>query len=248
MQHPRPLRPGGIPSVAEPERFTLPEHQADVLGWMVDAAAQAPRELHQWQHVDGHLIGAGAERTVLDTDLHALAGTGLIEVIRRNYVDGNTFVLGPRAVSYIAGWRAQHEGLPEVEPTGWQAVDQAVETLRKRMASATTTNDFKAVGHECATVLEALGRTVFRPSRHLPEGDPEPSNNDAKRKLEFFTQAVAGGRRFAHVRKIIVEAYAQGHKTKHRDAPDRLDAEVGAAAVVMLVSIIRRFADAEQTA
>jgi hypothetical protein len=33
-----------------------------------------------------------------------------------------------------------------MEPTGWVAVDEAVEALRKRLTTATSGNDYKAVG------------------------------------------------------------------------------------------------------
>jgi hypothetical protein len=235
-------------SLTVPVYYTLPKHQADILGWMVDTAREAPRHLHEWRYLDGKLAGANAELDVLGADITDLEKTELVRVTSRNYISGTSYVLSPRAAKYIDAWRAQRNGLPEIEPSGWDAVDQAVRALRKRLASATTANDFKAVGHECVTVLEALGRAAFDPARHLPDSETEPSNNDAKRKLELFTRAVAPGDRFAHVRKIINAAYSQGHQTKHRDAPDQLDAEVGADAVVLLVSIIRRFANADQAA
>lgn len=185
---------------------------------------------------------------MLDADVEELAETGLIKATRLNYVYGNTYVLSSGAADYIEKWRAQRQDLPEMEPTGWVAVDEAVAALRKRLTTATSGNDYKAVGHECVTILEALGRAAFDTARHLPDGEQEPSRNDGKRRLELFTKAVSSGNRFAHVRKIINEAYAQGHQTKHRDSSDRLDAEVSADPVVMLVSIIKRFADAEQRA
>jgi hypothetical protein len=172
-----------------------------------------------------------------------LAETGLIEVTGRNYLTGNQYVLSARATDYIDKWRAQR--VPAVEPTGWAAVDSAVATLRTRLGSAATPNDYKAVGHECVTVLEALGRAVFDPARHLPSGEPVPATNDAKRRLDLFVRIVARGERFAHVRKIITEAYAQGHEIKHRTQPDRLDATVSADAVLLIVTIVRHLADWE---
>jgi hypothetical protein len=207
---------------------------------MVDGARDAPRPEHQWKHFEGVLYGAGGELPVLESDVHELAKTGLIRCTHENYLYGDVYVLPSHAAEYIARWRAHHQDLPDVEPTGWAEVDRAVTALRRRLADASTPNDFKAVGHECVTVMEALGRAAFDPGEHLPAGETEPSPNDAKARLGYVVSAVARGQRFANVRKIVDAAYAQGHGTKHRHNPDRLDAEVGADSVLLLVSMIRR--------
>jgi hypothetical protein len=219
---------------------TLPAELADILGWMVDGAREAPRHEHQWRRFESVLYGAGGELPVLDSDVDDLEKTGLIRCTQANYLYGDVYVLAPNAVEYIAAWRTHHQDLPEVEPTGWAEVDRAVAVLRRRLAEASTPNDFKAVGHECVTVLEALGRAAFDPARHLPEGEKEPSPNDAKARLACVIREVARGPRFENVRKIVDATYDQGHKTKHRTNPDRLDAELGADAVLLLVSMIRR--------
>jgi hypothetical protein len=174
-----------------------------------------------------------------------LEKTNLVRSTGKNYLYGNTYVLGDNAGDYIDKWRAQRLGVPDIEPTGWPAVDDAVKTLRKRLATATSANDYKAVGHECVTVLEALGRAAFDPERHLPDGAEVPAPNDHIRRLDMFTKSVASGERFEHVRRLIVTARKQAESVKHRTSPDRLDAEVSADAVVMLVSMIRAFARVE---
>lgn len=93
------------------------------------------------------------------------------------------------------------------------------------------------------TVLEILGREILDPTRHLPDGAPEPSLNDFKRKVELVIEADARGSNFANVRKIAKAAYDQGHAVKHRSSPDAVDAGVSTDAVILLVMMLRKLSD-----
>jgi hypothetical protein len=161
---------------------------------------------------------------------------------RSTNVFGSTFVLTEKAWHYAeAAWRAD-AAVIEHEPTGWQAVDVGVGNLREMMAGARDHHDFKAVGHQCVAVLEAVARELFDPSRHLPAGEVEPSPNDVKRRVEMYINAEAPGKDLSHVRKIAKAAYDQGHSVKHRTSPDAADAGIATDAVILLVSMLRRLA------
>lgn len=130
--------------------------------------------------------------------------------------------------------------------TGWAEVDSKMSALRRRMSEAETADDFKAVGLQCVSLLEALGRAAFVPGRHLPTGEAEPHPNDARNRLGFFLRGVATGDRFEEVRPIIRATWRQAQAVKHRDNPNRTDAGVSADATALLVAIIRRLADEDE--
>jgi len=99
---------------------------------------------------------------VLDSDVWQLHLAGMLHAQQLNYVYGNVFVLTEKAWEYAeAAWKAD-SSTPWHEPTGWQAVDVSVTKLREMAHVAADPHDFKAVGHQCVTVLETLGRKIFR--------------------------------------------------------------------------------------
>jgi hypothetical protein len=136
-------------------------------------------------------------------------------------------------------------------PTGWTEVDARMGNLRRRVREAENTDDCKAVGLQCVSVLESLGRAAFDAERHLPEGEEMPHANDAKTRLGHFLTAVAGnqakkGERFEHVRTLIRATWRQAQAVKHRNEPNRTDAGIAADSVALLVAIIRRLADEDR--
>jgi len=147
----------------------------------------------------------------------------------------------PRAIAYAEDLRERDA--PTIEPTGWAAVDEAIERLRQELRAAQDEEDFKAVGLSCLSALSALGLVALDSERHLPAGEAVPRRDDAKRRLGFFIDAVAPADRFEHVRRLVRAAWDQAQSVKHRDAPNRTDAGVAIDAVVLLASMIRRLSD-----
>lgn len=137
-------------------------------------------------------------------------------------------------------------------PTGWVRVDERMGTLRRRVRQAEdTADDAKAVGLQCVSVLEALGRAAFDAERHLPDGEDPPHPNDAKSRLGHFLTSVTDGElgkgeRFEHVRILVRATWRQAQSVKHRDEPNVIDAGIAADATALLVAIVRRLADEDQ--
>lgn len=137
-------------------------------------------------------------------------------------------------------------------PTGWADVDAKVGILRRRVRDMDDSpDDARAVGLQCVSVLEALGRAAFDEERHLPEGEDMPHLNDAKSRLGHFLTAVAGeevkkGERFEHVRTLVRASWRQAQAVKHRDDPNATDAGIAADAAALLVAIVRRLADEDR--
>jgi hypothetical protein len=128
-------------------------------------------------------------------------------------------------------------------PTGWVQVDEQVRKLRERYALARDTADCQAVGLLCVELLQTLGRTVFDPDVHLPEGQDAPKRDDAKRRISLYVQAVAKGEDHRDVRRVVDPAWALAQSVKHRQQPDRTDAGIAADAAILLVNLVRRLAN-----
>jgi hypothetical protein len=208
---------------------------------MVDAARSAPRHEQKWHLQDDVLTGPWGTRKVLDDDVHALSKGGFLRVKQRNYVYGNTYVLTSSGYRYADGLRERDA--PTIEPTGWTAVDEAIQKLQEALRSAEDEEDFKAVGLSCLSALSLLGRTAFDAERHLPSDQNAPHADDANGRLGLFLSAVAPGRRFEHVRRLLRAAWDQAQAVKHRSRPDRTDAGIAVDAVVLLTSMIRRLSE-----
>lgn len=155
------------------------------------------------------------------------------------------------ALEGAAGDRDVAEGMLD-GPTGWADVDAKLGTLRRRLREADdSADDARAIGLQCVSVLEALGRAAFDSERHLSEAEDVPHANDAKTRLGHFLTSVAGeqvkkGERFEHVRTLVRATWRQAQAVKHRDDPNLTDAGVAADATALLVAIVRRLADEDQ--
>jgi hypothetical protein len=60
------------------------------------------------------------------------------------------------------------------ERLGWHEVDTAIGELRRHFRTATTPQDYKAVGLDCVTITEALSRQVYDHGKHTPEARRSP--------------------------------------------------------------------------
>ena len=58
---------------------------------------------------------------------------------------------------------------------GWEGVDEEIQELRRRFQTASTSQDYRALGTNCVGVLEALSRVVSDPAKHLREGESVPA-------------------------------------------------------------------------
>jgi hypothetical protein len=227
-----------------PRRSTLPPELQQLLLQIVDTTRQLPRHEQEWtlEPGGGQMIAlSGDVVQVLDHDVLRLADMGFLHTTRLNYAYGNQYVITESGYQHAEIIRESQA--VQVEPTGWAAVDMAMSRLSSRFAAARDTDDFKAVGLLCVSALEVLGRAAFDPAKHLPAGTEEPHPDDAKRRLNYFIDSVAGGRRFEHVRKIVRASYDQAQAVKHREQPNRTDAGVAVDSVRLLASIIKRLTD-----
>ncbi|MEX2419570.1 MAG: hypothetical protein WD652_04255 [Acidimicrobiia bacterium] len=126
--------------------------------------------------------------------------------------------------------------------TGWPAVDAEIHELRRRFRSATTPQDYRAVGTHCVGVLEALSRTVYDPSLHLRDGEEVPTPDKTKQRIGRFVEDAVPGSDNSEVRTLATKAIDLAQAVKHRTTPSRRDAGIAADSVILLANICRRLA------
>lgn len=122
--------------------------------------------------------------------------------------------------------------------TGWPVVDAEISKLRERYKLAKDPRDFNAVGLQCVAVHVALGRAVFDEG-DLPIDDEVPSSTDWKRRVEYFLDAAAPGRRMASIRKIVRNVHELAQAMKHHDEPVFVEARISAEATIFLAAALR---------
>jgi len=130
-------------------------------------------------------------------------------------------------------------------PMGWVGVDAKLARLRKDYGKASDPHDFNAVGLLCVSILQDVGREVFDPILDAVAGQANPGPDDAKARIEAFMGRVAPGSGFTHARALVRNALGQANTAKHRRTADALDAGVACEATILVVGIVRLFADAD---
>lgn len=131
------------------------------------------------------------------------------------------------------------------EATGWPAVDSEIHELRRQFQSASTPQDYNAVGLVCVRVTHALSATVYRADRHLQAGGSEPPVTSTKARLERFVEVELAGGGNAELRKLARSVIEAAEAVKHGDTPSRTAAGIAADAVILLANILRRIAGTE---
>jgi hypothetical protein len=123
---------------------------------------------------------------------------------------------------------------------GWPEVDTEVGELRRHFRTATTPQDYRAVGNDCVHITEALSRKVYDHVEHTPDGEVEPSVSQTKLRLERYIQARLPGAGNAEMRKFARATIELAQAIKHRGTPTRAEAGILADAVIILANMLRR--------
>lgn len=123
---------------------------------------------------------------------------------------------------------------------GWPAVDEHIEQLRQRFATASTHVDYKDVGNRCVGVLEALSAVVYDPAVHCPDGKPQPPVDKTDIRIGAYIDQRLPGPSNEELRGLVKKASALSHKMKHSPRADRTTTGIAADAVILLANILRR--------
>lgn len=124
---------------------------------------------------------------------------------------------------------------------GWPLVDEEVRELRRRFQTASTPQDYRAIGTHCIGVLQALGRTVYDTDRHLPPGESVPPIDKTKQRIGRYVEDALPGEYNHDVRGLAVKTIELAHHVYHSpDGSTRREAGIAADAVILLANILRR--------
>jgi hypothetical protein len=127
--------------------------------------------------------------------------------------------------------------------TGWQAVDEELDALRRRFREAQTSADYRAVGLHALGVLEAVGDHVHDPTLDLREGETSLSREKSKARLERYIERSLTGPTQADLRALARKAIEVAQAVKHGATPTRRDAGIAADAAILVANMLRRLVE-----
>lgn len=122
--------------------------------------------------------------------------------------------------------------------TGWTEVDRQVEQLRERYARAQTPEEFRQVGLLCRDIFTSLGHVVFDPDKHLPDGEPMPKRDDAKKRLDVAVAAEHSGKSGEKLRALMRATWEFVQPVVHDRTDDQTKALVAADATIHVVKVL----------
>jgi hypothetical protein len=126
----------------------------------------------------------------------------------------------------------------EFTPTGWTRVDRTVGELRDRLASATTEEQFQAVGLLCREALISLAQAVYVAERHPPLDGVAPSQADANRMLGAYIAVELGGGAHEEARRHGSSALNLAVGLQHRRTATFRDAAMCVEATTSVINIV----------
>jgi hypothetical protein len=122
---------------------------------------------------------------------------------------------------------------------------RALEKAEMIIRQGVNEEDFQSVGLNCREAITSLAQSVFNPSEHLIEGEPAPSETDAKRMLEAFIQSTLSGKRNEVARRFAKSSLALANQLVHKRTASHDDAALCIDATSTLVAIVGRLAGKE---
>jgi hypothetical protein len=125
---------------------------------------------------------------------------------------------------------------------GWPVIDQEISELRRHFRSASTPQDYRALGNDCVHITEALSRQVYDHRRH-GSADEEPPVAQTKLRLERYVESSLPGSENAQLRKFARATIELAQAVKHRPTPTRTESGLLADAVILLANMLRRIGD-----
>ncbi len=147
------------------------------------------------------------------------AARALVTVYNRELVADGWSLVEAKQISgkpVFAPQKIGHRTQVFEEPTGWQKVDRQMQEVRLRLDTASSEEQYQAVGLLCREVLISVAQEVYDPARHPHQGTVAPSETDAARMLEaFFSAELAGSSNEesrAHAKAALRLALALQHK------------------------------------
>jgi hypothetical protein len=122
------------------------------------------------------------------------------------------------------------------QATGWPRVDRTVSELRDRLATATSEEQFQAVGLLCREALISLAQAVYVPERHGSPDTVAPSPTDAKRQLEAYIIVDLAANE--HARKFVRSALDLSVTLQHKRTATFREAAMCVDATTAVINLL----------
>jgi hypothetical protein len=121
----------------------------------------------------------------------------------------------------------------------WISIDRCLADARKQYNNATLTSHFQSIGLLCREILISLSQEIYDPEIHKTIDDVEPSETDAKRKLEAFLSVELPGEISSIQSKLVKVSYGYANELQHKRTSTKRDAALCLEAVSSIVNIVR---------
>jgi hypothetical protein len=124
------------------------------------------------------------------------------------------------------------------EPTGWAKVDRTVTEIRQRLETASTEEQFQAVGTLCREVLISLAQAVFESARHPTVDGVKASATDFKRMIEAYIAVELAGSSNEASRRHARAAFDLANELQHKRTATFRHAALCAEATVAVINLV----------
>ena len=124
------------------------------------------------------------------------------------------------------------------ETTGWPLVDRQLGEVRSRLQTATTEEQFQAVGLLCREALISLAQTVFDPELYPPLDGVDASKTDTKRMLDRYLAIEVMGSANALARKQARGSLDLANELQHLRTASFREADLCAEATASVINFI----------
>ncbi|MCK5595194.1 hypothetical protein KAI19_03355 [bacterium] len=124
------------------------------------------------------------------------------------------------------------------KPTGWARVDRTIEEIRNRLSSATTEEQYQAIGLLCRDALISLAQSVYDPKKHPNMDGIQPSETDAKRMLKNYITSTLASSSNEAARKHAKAAYDLANDLQHRRTANFRQAALCTEATASIINVI----------
>lgn len=130
--------------------------------------------------------------------------------------------------------------------TGWSLVDDGINEIKRHFRMAQTEQDYRNIGNDCVSTLEALSAAAYVADENLRAGESEPPVANTKQRLDRVIDDSLEGPGNKEFRKLAKASIEAAQALKHRGTPTRRMAGISADAVILTSNIVRRLVDKQQ--
>lgn len=139
---------------------------------------------------------------------------------------------------------AIHQGRVQVgsdlftEATGWARVDRTVDKIRGALETASSEEEFQAVGLFCRDCLISLAQAIYDSDIHGPSNGQSPSITDANSMIAGYSAHKLPGSSNEELRRNVKANLSFANALVHKRTAEFLDAAICAEATISTVNLI----------